>query len=479
MVPGKWFRNLASLSAAEVSGQIAFAIVGILVARKLGPSDFGAYVTAMGLLRVGGLLSNMGMGEVLLPRITRSPDERRQHAITGLLCCGGAFPISAFIVLVVALAAGFDNQVLRLFLLGMPMLLLESISTVGAALCQLNRRFLLMSLVSASRMFVCCVLMVACLLFDLPITCLVISHLVGWLVAVSLYAPVLLPVLRGRIRAHDLKGFASEALPFGLSNWLSYIYVQSDVLIISAVMGKESAGLYAVGMRLPFLLLVFSSALYKILIPRMFELSTQDRPLLKRLLEISWGGLIAACLGVCIGGSILAKPLIEFLFGAAYATSALILQVGIWLVIVFALATAVGQTLTALFLQKRKVVFQAATCLLKVALVVLLLPHWKELAGAAATVASATALAVLYAFAVRREIGAFRITETVWRAVLAATIMGVVVWYSNRAGIHVLISILLGAGCYGFVIWALGGYAWFRTVSAAFTEPLYIQGENA
>src|SRR5687767_11121297 len=72
-------RTTAVLQAGSVAAMLAQAVAGVIVARVLGPDDFGRYAIVMSIAAVGSVLLGAGAADAMAPVLARarhSGDER-------------------------------------------------------------------------------------------------------------------------------------------------------------------------------------------------------------------------------------------------------------------------------------------------------------------------------------------------------------------------------------------------------------------
>lgn len=132
------------------------------------------------------------------------------------------------------------------------------------------------------------------------------------------------------------------ALPF---MWLGMLYLvnnRTDLIMLGSLKGAHAAGIYAIAARAGELVTFFLMAANMVLGPRIARLYHEgDLVLLQRLLRAASRRVLLLSAPVAILFIVAARPLLHYLYGAAYAEGAIALQVlaGAQLVNVFAGST--------------------------------------------------------------------------------------------------------------------------------------------
>ena len=194
-----------------------------------------------------------------------------------------------------------------------------------------------------------------------------------------------------------------EAWPFGLAGAFYFIYFQSDIVLLKYLAGDEEAGLYNVAFLIMAALYLFPSVIYqKYLLPKIHRWANHDLPMLRQVYRkgnriMAVAGLLAMLFVMMLG-----PYAIPLLFGVAFVESAVpmkILSIAIPLRFV---ATSVGAMLVTRDNMKRKVGYMGTVAVINVMLNLILIPNYGVIGAAAATVTSEAMLLLIYSVAVKR-----------------------------------------------------------------------------
>lgn len=337
-------RSFATLASGETLAR-AFGLVGVLVlARRLGPSDFGIVSFALALVGWFGLVVDSGTEVLNVRDIAREPHRFREIAdrVLGLRLAISVLSAGLFVgaVELFARSTRVRDEVV-LFAVVLPAL-------------ALNLRWMVLGVraakaVAAGNVAARVVLALGIVVFvhgppDL--------HRVPFLqlVAETAYAAVIIAavarhfgVARPRI---DLTAWAAtlrESLPLLVNAFARAAFYSFDIVAIEVFLGPRDVGLYSAASK-PVLFVTGIIGIFSISFLSSFSAAGREAI---RLLRKAVRTSLAVCLPLAAllsAGSIVFVPLV---FGDAYRSAAAALAVLAWRIPIMALAGPLGTSLIA------------------------------------------------------------------------------------------------------------------------------------
>ena len=252
----------------------------------------------------------------------------------------------------------------------------------------------------------------------------------------------------------------NSGIPYLMSNLFLVVYMQVDIVIISALVSERAVGLYGVADRLfgtlLFIPTVFITAIFPVF-SRLFE-ETSDS--LNRLMQHSFDTLMILSVPIGLGLVMIADPLVLLLYGADFAQSGPILSVmGIVLILTYQ-NMLLGRFLISMDRQTSWTIVMVVATLATVPLDYLLVP-WCErmfsngaIGGAIAFVITETAMMFVGLLLLPR--GALN-RSNAWTA-LRVMVAGLIMMYGISWLQHqfILIPVAVGAIIYLGLIWVMG-----------------------
>lgn len=395
----------------------------VILARQLGPADFGAFSAAISAVTLIAPLAGFGIASFWLKAFGKEGYEglrwiRPSLAFTSL-------SILAVIALTIAwsMTGPHDTLSKQLFLVLSLYITGHTAIELGTAVFQLEGRFTQLALFQllphAMRLFAVAILSVY---FGdrTSAESLAISYAA---IALTLFAIGLHPIgrlLSGNItlKGHEastpyqrnttprpptVADILKESWPFGLAGIFHLIYFQSDIILLKYLAGDDQAGQYNVAFVLMTAAYIFPAVVYqKYLLPKIHRLANRDLPALRRLYQR--GNTLMALTGAVATLCIIAlAPLaIPLLFGTAYTQAT-----GPLLILAFAapirfVATSVGAMLVTQDNMRRKVTYMGAVAIINLILNLTLIPIYGMTGAAISTVFCEALLLLLYWRSVRR-----------------------------------------------------------------------------
>lgn len=367
----KSLQNLVLYGGTTSLGQFFMFVYTLLVARALGPEQFGIYASSYAATGLSAFTVNLGMDTWILRESATTQDLYslaggilRNKGVTGL--AWGAFLV-----------------------IGLPLIRPDVFSPV-------------LMLVCAADIWCdsCLNTQIACLNITrkIPrITTLVLVSRLGRLVGavavilLGLESPLLFASMRALFSLAALlvswgytrpkftgipsfQGIFKSSLPFAASELLAQIYVQADVTILALMSTKDATGLYSTASGMINALFVIPTAGYLLAIPTLSRLATQSPERLfsaiKRYFLVFVGlGIMLLLVTLAFGAF-----LTEALLGAKYHTSGQLFALMSPILLLKSIGACCAAILVSIGQQSKRLVPQAASAAANVLLNIWIIP---------------------------------------------------------------------------------------------------------
>jgi len=425
------------------SGRLLFTLV---VARMLGPRQFGVYALLFATVEMLAMASGSGYADYLTREAAK--DARvgwglgKQLTLLRLACVlplvGAALGalwllgysrgvLAAAAWLSLSLAPRSTSEAVQGVLRGvghytadLVVELTFNLSLVGGALCILVRRAGLHGAI-------------------------VTEVIAATAAAVMSVVFVLLLRTRERIGLSRKQLFQKSVI-FNIYGFAANLYDRLDVVLLSKLAGDYATGVYGAAYRpLGALQLVPYGVLYSLL-PALSRNAGGVKELQR--LERAMGFLLSAAFAVVLATMVFASPALRLLLGQSYAESAVALKILIWAVILRYLNAALGVRLLA---GGNERVFVATTlgCLgVNVFGNLLLIPIYSWRAAAVLTIVTEFALLAQYIYWLRRTVGV--IPKPMGWVRSSLVFAGLLI--ASLAGARVAPPLMIGSACVLFFV---------------------------
>ena len=234
--------------------------------------------------------------------------------------------------------------------------------------------------------------------------------------------------LRWRFNFAVARRIAVDIKPFTGSSLLGALFSRPEIIILSLMSTPQEVGYYSAAVRISEIFLfapvVFMNNVFPLLTRAFHEGQKRFREVQFKAITLT----MAYCLPLAAGTLVLAKPIIDTLFGPHFGPSVIELQV---LSVNLLLYTLMGMLWRSVSARDRQdVVFRVQLIVTGVRLasgVALIIPLASLGAAISATLSSGLHVGLLEA-AVRREGAPARILRASWRLAVAATPMAALSW---------------------------------------------------
>jgi len=236
-----------------------------------------------------------------------------------------------------------------------------------------------------------------------------------------------------------------QSIPMAASYLLIQIYLNFDMLLLGFTHSDRTVGLYNAAYRVITIINIFGLYYFTTIFPNISRMYISSRDRMRQLLSKSLKNVILIAVPLCVGGTILARPMITFIFGNDFAMSELPFKILIWNVAVIWISLHYGNTLIACNRQKQYLVGVTIGAVSNIILNVIFIPRYGMTAAAITTVFSE--LIVLWFMYLRlNAILRLSFLKLLPKPLLASAIMGTVLYF--LPGWHVAALVAIGSLVY-------------------------------
>jgi len=441
---------LAIIMSDAVRRVLGFFTVTYL-ARTLAVADFGIISIGFTVLSYATMASSGGLSSYGTRAVARADDPSLINRIVSLRLVNS---LAAIVFIAVAALLFIPNSMTAKFIV------LLSFSLVPNALL-LDWYFQgkeNMNVIGGARVLSAAVyllLVVVAVRSTMDILMIAAAAVIG-----DLLAAVTLSVLynkeHGRRKIKfTLKGgwsILSQAFPIGYGSILGHFSVNLPTLVIGILISNADAGIYSAASKLVFFLLMLDRVFATLLLPASTRLYTESPDRFTTVLSTATRWIVITALPLCVGGTLLAGKLLSFIFGASYAVAGDVFGVLVWYFFFTLLHTVYTTGLIAIGKEKEYGNVMIISAVVYTASIIVCTKLYGVVGAAGAMVGSE----ILTLFLMRRrfiKFAAVHLHPSLFRAILAAMLMGVAVWFLPP--LHVLVAVFAGSVVYCALIFLL------------------------
>jgi O-antigen/teichoic acid export membrane protein len=447
------FRNILKLSAGDFVAKVAYFLAFVYLAQKLGTDGYGVLEFALAVRTYLVLLADAGLELWAIREAAKGLDVRvlASRVIPArLLLAGVALAATGLFTLLPG------NPHLRLLL---PLLtltvLVQAFNLKWVFMGQERMARVAIGLIASQLAFAGCVI----LLVHQPADLLRVA--IAFLTSeflITVYFWLLFAKLHGALKVvADWTGIRSVMRPvltLGAAQCLSLMSYNVDSILIGVMLGPGAVGLYAAAYKPITAVLTAPVTYLQGLFPSFARSFKEDQAQFRAMVLRSLRFTATFAIPIGVGGTLLAAPVINLLFGPSYAASVPVLQLLSWSAVLVTLRGNFRHTLNAAGRQHLDLTCAGSAAVLNVVLNLLLIPRYGIEGAAAATLASEAFWFLLARYLFTRHVMALPLLPAMWRPLIAGLGMAALLIWGGA--MPWLIRAAAAGGVYGAILLLLG-----------------------
>lgn len=389
---GRLLQNLGWLTFDKFVRITLGLLLAVLTARYLGPKDFGLLNYALSLVMIVGVIADLGLNQITTREIVRQP-KRGQELIAATLSLkfvGGIFSV-CLIVAIAFLVRSEDALARILIILLSSSLIFKSTDAIKCWFeSKVESRYAVWA--ENTAFLISGTAKVLLILGDYDLIffafAIVVESILSACGLVFFYRMKGQSFVFKKIRVETILTLLKESWPLLLSNIAIVIYMRIDLVMLESFAGIREVGIYSAATKISEAWYFIPMILCNTLAPSIIRAQAKDEArylaLLGRLyFYLFWLAIILT--GLFFFGS---GPLVDLLYGPAYAESAPILAVHFMASIAVYLGVASAQHLLAQNQQKISLYRTTAGGVANIALNLILIPKFGAIGAAMGTTIS-------------------------------------------------------------------------------------------
>jgi O-antigen/teichoic acid export membrane protein len=345
-------KNAVWMVISRFGAQGLAVVFTILIARRLGSADFGAYAFIAAIIFVGNALTTFGTDMLLIREIAAQDDLSRLPASLAV-----QLVLSALIVVFVWLfGASIPNQntqtiaALKIYSLSLIPLAFFTVFTIALRGKQRMDAYMLLNLTIAGLQIT--VMFVPNLnLMTLAVFLLSIQTSIAVVSGLTCVAVIPHFWQAWNVSSVRFTAFLRDAAPIAFITLLGMLYQRQCIYLLSTISGAAPTGIFSAAVRVVDASKAIHLAVFAALYPALAAgMSLQDAASYSKSKQIAltyFKYLLAGALLITLVLFALASPLVKLLYGQEFSPSANILRIIAWTLVPFTINTYLTLSLLA------------------------------------------------------------------------------------------------------------------------------------
>ncbi|MBC3621518.1 flippase [Vibrio metschnikovii] len=394
----RYFKNTSWLIAEQFLRIIAGLLVGIWVARYLGPQQFGLFSYALAFTAIFAGIAKLGLDGIIVRELINHPDKRDAYLGTAFwLKVMGSIIVMLLMAAVIPFTNNDATTNLFIFIIACG-LVFQSFEVV---------EFYFQSQVLAKLISICKIIQLS--LSSLIKIYLVITEAeLIWFVLVTTFDALSLAICyfsAYRLQKATVfytcfnfiiaKRLLKDSWPLIFSSIVVMLYMRIDQVMIKQMLGEYEVGIYSSAVRLSEAWYFLPTLITASLFPAILNAKKNNELLYYSRLQNLYTLMVLIALSVALPTTFLADGIINYLYGSAYQGAGEVLIVHVWSGIFVGLGVARGGWIISENLQLYSMFYLTLGMVVNITGNLLLIPYYGISGAAFSTLISQAFVAII------------------------------------------------------------------------------------
>lgn len=364
-------------------------LVGVWVARYLGPEQFGLMNYAMAIVALFGAIAGLGLNGIVVRDLVQKPEGAR-------LTLGTAFVlqlIGGFLAFVLAVAAigimrpADDLARTMVAILGFALVFKAAEVVKYWFESQVKSKYTVWA--ENGVFLVLAAIRVVLILNQAPLLAFVWAALAETALAgvflLLIYTRKAGSLSRWSASLSRAKGLLMESWPLVLSGLAVMVYMRIDQIMLGQMLGDKAVGIYTAAVRVSEIWYFIPMAVISSVFPRIIETKKQSETLYYQRLQRLYDLMALMAIAVALPMTFLAEWIVTLLFGQEYVQAGAVLSVHIWASIFVFFSSAWAKSVLIEGRQVLFLLFDLSSITINIGLNLYLIPIYGPIGAAIAT----------------------------------------------------------------------------------------------
>ena len=451
-------KNTASLLVLGILGYFLVFLSEVYLARILGPEGFGKIKFAWSIVIYFTLIANLGLPVFGTREIARDRNKIMEYftRIISLRLCLAVLSFGLLAIITILLDKPSDIK----YLLVLYGLMLVPVALLLDWVFQAMER---MEFIGLGRMLMgASYLGLAVLLVKSPEQILLVP--VTWVSANLIFAAALIIIFIKifgkppfRLRFDSWKGLIKQAVPIGISMILIQVIYYIDTVMLGFMRTEQEVGFYNAAYQVILALTYLVAAYQDAIFPVISNYYKTSLDMLRRLQSYTSKLMVTLAIPLAIGGTILAEPIMNVIFGDRYANGVIALRILVWAVAFTYISTTYARGLWAGNKQGTFLMVITIQSLVNIVINLALIPPLGMMGAAIGTVSAEIIGLPLY-YRGFKKIVAAPFHGYILKPLIASVVMGMFLyWGLHGLNLNVFVLVFGGIFIYFLSLFILKG----------------------
>ena len=329
----RYFANTSWMFGEQILRMLSGLLVGIWVARYLGPEQFGVFSYAIAFVSIFGSVAKLGLDGILVRDLINEPEKRDVYLGTAFwLKLAGAFAMLLILAFSTIFTSNDHTTNLYIFIIASG-IIFQSFEVIDFYFqSKVLSKFV--SLCKITQLVLSSILKVYFVLTGADLLWFVIVSLIDQAsLAIALYIAYRYQRLSGFYKQFDINTaikLLKDSWPLILSGLAVSVYMRLDQIMIKEMIDSKEVGFYSAAIRLSevwyFIPVIITNSLF----PAIVGARKISEKLYYSRLQGLYCLMVWMAIMIALPMTFLSHSLVIFLYGKAYTAAGHVLMIHIW-----------------------------------------------------------------------------------------------------------------------------------------------------
>lgn len=329
----RYFKNTSWMMGEQLLRMVAGLLVGVWVARYLGPEQFGAFSYVLAFTSIVVSLAKLGLDNILIRELINHPEQYNNYLGTAFwLKLIGAMFVIILLAFILPLTSNDTSTNFYIFIISLG-LIFQSTEVIGfyfesQVLAKIISICKIIQLTLSSLLKIYLILMQANLIWFVIVTLFdMVSLAISYLIAYHFSKRTYFYLYFNKNLAFKL---LKNAWPLIISTILVSIYMRIDQIMIKEILGEYAVGIYSAAIKISECWYCIPILVSSSLFPAIMNAKKISNTLYLQRLQQLYIMMIWIAISIAIIVTLLNEQIVHFLYGTQYEAAKSILILHIW-----------------------------------------------------------------------------------------------------------------------------------------------------
>jgi len=452
-------KNTVALGIAQTINTGLGLVLTIFIARFIGDADYGKLGFAQSFTGLLMVLANIGLGQVTVRELSRHKELTSKY-LSNILAIRLILSVVTFalIALIIDLIHYPADTTMVVYIIGISSIL-GSFSGFLRCIFRAFERMEYEALLNIGRSIVTTIVGFIVLFSGYGLIAIALVYLFS--ASVDLLAALVVTIKKITKPKLEVdfsfwKQIIPMALPFALTGFVGFIYMQIDIVMLSVMKGDAVVGWYRAATTLIYGLVIIPDIFSSAIFPVMSRFYVSSKEALNTTLQKSAKYLFIIGLPIAGGIILLSERIILLLYGADFTPAIIAMQIlSLYLPLRF-INHATGYTLSSISKEPLRALSATIAAGTNIALNLLLIPRYSLAGAAIATTITEVVLFAGYYYFVAKHFHRLELQPIIIKPCLACAAMGTFIFFAKS--LNLALIVISAAIIYFAILYLVKGF---------------------